>query len=223
MRETVLTVLLLTFGAAISAGQEACNNVPSAACMNKSTGGGFVQSSEEGASWGVVGGTGTAVKYYFKKRPHGWVQVGVTWEGAGIYPMPWCTISFDPTCSCSQYWCGEHIWDDVIPRPEMKVCPAIAANGPVTDYTSSHSEYQMDLKLLKTYWAEGMDGWSVLKEKRRGLTKWRNAMPKTVGGALAACTQCVNCKKAGSPSPGAAPSKGSPSSAAQGALLIGGR
>lgn len=86
-------------------------NIPTAAC--------HWTEPTTSLAWFVSGGTASQLTRYYKKTPRGVVEAGARVTSRGIYPVPWCHVVYDATCSCLYYWCGEHIWDELIPQPAV--------------------------------------------------------------------------------------------------------
>lgn len=165
-------------------------NVPTAACH-------WTQPTTA-LAWGVTGGTWSAIKRFYKKTPRGVVEIGAYVSARGIYPVPWCHLTFDGTCSCSYYWCGEHIWDEVIPQPSVWESRFLLCNlGPSEyDYTVGEGHYLA--RLVGGNGKLGLNGLPVLCKMSAYFPS--NVRPGRFRTAPAEADACRPCRF-GSPGP----------------------
>lgn len=157
--------------------------------------------SGPGGGWGVRSGTCANVKQYYKRVGGRLVNVGGTLESLGIYPVPWCHLDYDATLSTSFYWCGEHIWDEFIPQPDMIAHPALTCNLAPIDYDFSTVESHFNQLLIgNTSTKYGLNG-LVMVTRMRFLHAWGTRPGRSANDAMVQ-EPCVPCRASVPKAPG---------------------
>ncbi|MBI4867553.1 MAG: hypothetical protein HY816_11430 [Candidatus Wallbacteria bacterium] len=191
-------------------GLEPAKNYPVAACAHTSQLQiKYPKLNQEYVPWGLdtnYAPSYTRVEFYFKKGPFGYMQIGRLHKGTGLYPVPWCHLEYDETCSCAFYWCGEHLFDEFIPKPEPWGSRQLMGNRGPDSYDATWSEYRARQfigggKIVRGvgYWIDyggGIYGWDPsawARSQAREFNPIQQPVPNAPQARRSVCATCATC------------------------------